>query len=291
MQIQSGDFKKNWQRRQRKLHKSGADCAYLYAHLEADTGEIFYIGMGETPGRPWSLGDRTNKHKNRIKKHGVKVEIITEPHMKWELAGWWECWWIAACRAAGFDLVNLTDGGDDQPMRHPEVIAKHLENVPRGDAHYTKNPLTPSPMTLPHVKLAHLEATQSDEFREIQRERIRTEGNPMDRDGVREKHLDSVRSESFKNKQRDRLAIEGHILDRPGARENHKAVISSPEYKAKKLESAPRGDTHYMASSPEKAAEAGARLVEFLTPQIRSDNAKKGWETRRRNQLFKKGVD
>jgi hypothetical protein len=112
MQVQSGDFRKNWQRRQRKLHKSGADCAYLYAHLEADTGEIFYIGMGETPGRPWAINRRTAKHKNRIKKHGLKVEIITEPHMKWELAGWWECWWIAACRAAGFDLVNLTDGGD-----------------------------------------------------------------------------------------------------------------------------------------------------------------------------------
>jgi hypothetical protein len=98
----------------------------LYAHLEADTGEIFYIGRGETPGRPWAINCRTAKHKNRIKKHGLKVEIITEPHLTWGLSGWWECWWIAACRAAGFDLVNLTDGGDGTRGYKPpkEVVAR-----------------------------------------------------------------------------------------------------------------------------------------------------------------------
>jgi hypothetical protein len=74
--------------------------------------------------------------------------------MKWELAGWWECWWIAACRAAGFDLVNLTDGGDGtKGYKHTKEVCEKIsrrmtENNPHhipevaaqlsGDSHWTR---------------------------------------------------------------------------------------------------------------------------------------------------------
>lgn len=138
MQIQSGDFKKKWKKRQLALYKSGIDCSYLYAHLEADTGNIFYIGMGKTPGRPWSMKDREYPHKKRAKEHGVIVQIITDSIHNWKVAGWWECWWIASCRLSGFNLVNLTNGGDgvcgfkwtDEQKSALSGIAKEVQNRP-----------------------------------------------------------------------------------------------------------------------------------------------------------------
>lgn len=110
--MQDLNFKKKWQKAQRALHKSGVDCSYVYVHLEKDTQKIFYIGLGKTAGRPWDLNDRSEDHKNRVIEHGVDVQIITNSIHNWYIAAWWESWWIAACRAAGFDLVNLTNGGE-----------------------------------------------------------------------------------------------------------------------------------------------------------------------------------
>jgi hypothetical protein len=127
METQTGTFKREWRRRQRSLKKRGVDCSYLYAHLEADTGNIFYIGLGNTVGRPWSLDDRSKEHKDRIEKHGLKVEIITDSKHSGAMIAWWETWWIKACRAAGFDLVNISDGGAGAGVVRPQTRQKLRE--------------------------------------------------------------------------------------------------------------------------------------------------------------------
>lgn len=104
-------FEKNWKRRQRKDLEAGVDCAYLYVHLEADSGEPFYIGMGDTAVRPWNK-KRTDKHKNRANKHGQITHVDASPVLTYDNALWWEVRWIKAFRDAGYNLVNLTDGGE-----------------------------------------------------------------------------------------------------------------------------------------------------------------------------------
>jgi hypothetical protein len=124
-------FKKRWQGEQKARRESGADCAYLYVHLEQDSGEPFYVGMGETVGRPWETARRSDYYKSVFKKHGVRTEIIATD-LDWETAGWWEQRWISALRKAGYRLVNIADGGDGLSSRaakevngRPEVRAKH----------------------------------------------------------------------------------------------------------------------------------------------------------------------
>lgn len=87
--------------------------AFVYAHLEADTGNPFYIGMGEKKIRPWQMNhhSRSGWHRNVVKKHGVRVEIIADG-LDWETAQWWEIKWIKAFRDTEYRLVNQTNGGD-----------------------------------------------------------------------------------------------------------------------------------------------------------------------------------
>lgn len=106
-------FKKNWQSTQKSLRESGEDCAFVYVHLEADTGNPFYVGIGQKHGRPWSMNHHSRKdfHRNIVNKHGVHVQIVAD-NLTWEAAKFWEVRWIKSLRDSGCRLVNLTDGGD-----------------------------------------------------------------------------------------------------------------------------------------------------------------------------------
>lgn len=279
-------FKKNWQKHQRALLESGVDCSYLYVHLEADTGKPFYVGMGETKTRPWGK-KRSSKHKNRANKHGNRVELVSDSDLSWETALWWEVRWVKALKAAGFELANLTEGGDGaKGYKHrPEDIQKMsgIQQVRVNSDDYVP------PMLLPGVREAHLEATQSEEFKAKQRARIDVEGNILDRPGAREAHLAAVTSDEFRETQRQRMLLDNPMMS-DDARENYYAAISTPEYKAKKIESAPKGEDHYMAKNPEAGVVAGQRLVNYLTDELRSINGKKSWVTRRKN-IAAKGPD
>lgn len=87
--------------------------AFVYVHFEADTGNPFYVGMGDKKRRPWQMNhhSRTEFHRNIVKKHGVVVKVIAD-NLSWEQANAWEMHWIKALRSSGYRLVNLTDGGD-----------------------------------------------------------------------------------------------------------------------------------------------------------------------------------
>ncbi len=104
--------KKDWKTaQQERLDRGCENDSYVYLHLNDDDSLPHHVGRGFTTDRPWEMESRNNKHKNKVKKHGVRVEILCDD-LTWVNSGWWEIRWIKALRNAGYDLTNLTDGGD-----------------------------------------------------------------------------------------------------------------------------------------------------------------------------------
>lgn len=277
---------KRWQKTQKDLLKEGSDCAYLYMHLEADTDEPFYIGMGDTSVRPWSNGSRSKKHKARANKHGKRVHVEAVPNMTFDNALWWEVRWIKAFRDAGYDLVNLTDGGDGaKGFKH---TAEAIQKMSEIQQERVRSENYVAPLHLPGVKEKHLEATQSEDFKEKQRARISVEGNILDRPGAKEAHWEATHSEEWSKIQRERLLRDNPML-RLEARKKHAEVIKSSEYKKRRLETAPKGGAHYSKKSAEAIASqilVGKKLAESLTTELRSENGKKGWEKRKKRYQY-----
>jgi hypothetical protein len=113
MYTETKDYKENWKKAQRARLKSGCENnSYIYLHLNADDDVPHHVGMGNTINRPWEMkNSRSNKHKNKTTKHGVRVEIISDELTK-EAAKFWEIAWIKALKDTGYELTNLTDGGE-----------------------------------------------------------------------------------------------------------------------------------------------------------------------------------
>lgn len=86
---------------------------YLYCHFRKDIGEPFYVGIGREKNRAYKLNhhSRTQYHKNIVKKHGIKISLISE-FMDWETTCFWEKIWIKSLRESGYKIANLTNGGD-----------------------------------------------------------------------------------------------------------------------------------------------------------------------------------
>jgi hypothetical protein len=109
---EAADFKRNWQAAQKARLAEGVEAdSYVYVHLQEDTDEPFYVGIGWTVGRPWEKTAREDKHKSIRKKHGMRVQIVIDKITLKE-ACVWEVHWIKALRGAGYRLANLTDGGE-----------------------------------------------------------------------------------------------------------------------------------------------------------------------------------
>ena len=108
---EAAKYKKEWQSAQQSRLDSGvATDSFVYLHVNADDGVPHHVGIGFKKGRPWNL-KRNDKHRSKVKKHGLRVEIVAD-NLTWEQACFWEVHWIKALRAAGYELTNLTDGGE-----------------------------------------------------------------------------------------------------------------------------------------------------------------------------------
>jgi len=127
-------YKKNWQKAQRARLKSGCvNDSYVYVHLNADDSLLHHVGMGYTSGRPWEMkNSRSSKHKNKVAKHGVRVELIADC-LTLENALWWEVRWIKALKAVGYELTNLTDGGEGtKGLKHKPETIKLFSDLKKG---------------------------------------------------------------------------------------------------------------------------------------------------------------
>jgi len=99
---------------------------YTYAHYTPD-GNLFYIGKGSNKRRAYYFSGRNDRWTKKVNKYGLpKVEILAQ----WEKeqdAFEHEKFLISCFRGMGFDLCNLTDGGDGTSgyKQTPEHIEKN----------------------------------------------------------------------------------------------------------------------------------------------------------------------
>ncbi len=107
----------------------------IYALCHPETKEIRYVGKTKMDTHRRLLGHLEEKGKTRkvrwvafLKKQGLLPELIILEEVdeqEWKVA---EQQWIIHCRLLGYDLVNLTDGGDG--VHNPsEEARQHLSTV------------------------------------------------------------------------------------------------------------------------------------------------------------------
>jgi hypothetical protein len=111
--------------------------AVVYHHRRLDTNEVFYVGIGKTQKRAYSIHGRNKHWFSVVKKYGYVVEIIFSD-LTWEDASLKE---IEFIRKYGREdlglgkLVNLTDGGDGTlnykvPEEYKELLRVKLKENP-----------------------------------------------------------------------------------------------------------------------------------------------------------------
>lgn len=101
---------------------------YTYLHRRADDNLPFYVGKG--------TGDRAHRTNNRnpywhktVKKHGLVVEIVS-PWRTEKEAFEHEKFLIHCFKDMGFNLVNMSDGGEGQSgYRHNDETKKKLSEA------------------------------------------------------------------------------------------------------------------------------------------------------------------
>jgi len=294
-------FKKRWQGEQKARRESGADCAYLYVHLEQDSGEPFYVGMGETVGRPWER-DRNLKHRNRANKYGMRVEICADLQLTWENALWWEIRWIKAFRDAGYELTNLTNGGDGVDSASSKIIQNRPERRAansaaqkiaqnRPEVKAKRSAAVKKALADPEIKektLAAQKAAQRTETAiknraaanarpEVKAKRSASQNNP---------ETNARRSIKIKQAFANRTPKEQAITFEKQSRAQ-KIAKNDPEYKRRNSEIQKIVQLEAQ-NRPEVRAKKSASLILAATkktPEERSLNTLRGWETRRKNKL------
>lgn len=83
---------------------------YVYIHYRLDSGIPMYVGKG-VGRRGFSRAGRNKRWRYTAAKHGVRVEIADDG-LTTDGAYLLEMWLIAKFRHEGFDLCNMTDGGE-----------------------------------------------------------------------------------------------------------------------------------------------------------------------------------
>ena len=102
----------------------------VYQHRRNDTGEIFYIGIGNED-RAHSKHQRSNWWNSVVNKHGYSVEIL-QTNLTWQEACKEEKRLIKLYGRKDLGLgtlVNMTDGGDGiKGYKHTEETIEYLKN-------------------------------------------------------------------------------------------------------------------------------------------------------------------
>ena len=90
----------------------------VYVHRRADTGDVFYVGIGTT-GRATSRSGRTAHWRNIVAKHGLRIEYVARGVTRAEAieAEVFLIKWLGRKADGSGPLVNITDGGEGCPGR------------------------------------------------------------------------------------------------------------------------------------------------------------------------------
>jgi len=106
---------------------------YTYAHYTPE-GNLFYIGKGQR-NRAYKLNRRNSKWKNIVAKYGTpKIEILSRWGTESEALDH-EKFLIACFKDLGFNLCNLTDGGEGiSGYKHTEKTKEKVKNFHTGKA-------------------------------------------------------------------------------------------------------------------------------------------------------------
>lgn len=86
------------------------DVFYVYRHIRASDGKVFYIGKG-TGRRAYAKFYRSTHWHRTVNKHGIIIEIVKD-HMPEQCAFTLEKLMIYIYRKLGHPIVNHTDGGE-----------------------------------------------------------------------------------------------------------------------------------------------------------------------------------
>lgn len=123
------NYRESWKLKQQALLKAGTDKKYyVYLHVDENTNDPHYVGIGHTINRPWDYSRRSSLHK----KSGVRTWIIADGISK-DASEFWEIRWIKALKEAGYPLVNILKGGEgfdtDWSMIPPEVRSERARKA------------------------------------------------------------------------------------------------------------------------------------------------------------------
>jgi hypothetical protein len=107
---------------------------YVYLHRRLSDSLPFYLGKG-TGDRAWRKSHRSFHWKNIVNKHGYTIEILQEfddeqEALQYEIDG------IAALKEAGYNLCNITDGGEGvSGLKHSEKAKEAMRQAKTGLKH------------------------------------------------------------------------------------------------------------------------------------------------------------
>ena len=104
---------------------------YTYAHINATTNKIFYIGKGKLY-RATSTSKRNQHWKNIVNKYGFKSEILAYWNSE-QAALDHEKLLISCFKDMGYKLANKADGGEvNSGWKHSESYKEFMKNVNKG---------------------------------------------------------------------------------------------------------------------------------------------------------------
>ena len=97
---------------------------YVYAHVETDTGNVFYIGKGRGR-RAYNFTNRNIHWNNKYNKHGCTVRILHENLSECDA---FDIEKKEIARIGRCNLVNYTDGGEGMSNPSAETRLKLSES-------------------------------------------------------------------------------------------------------------------------------------------------------------------
>jgi hypothetical protein len=100
---------------------------YVYEHIRNDTGEVFYVGKG-SGDRIWIESNRNPYWKNIAKKCGKVIKRKLIKNIDEEFAFLIECERIDQLLRLGYNLANLTSGGEGASNPSQETRKKMSES-------------------------------------------------------------------------------------------------------------------------------------------------------------------